>query len=95
MPPTVLLKSLSYSRAAEIVDLLRAGPLTVNEITALMGISQPQCSHVLAILRRTGVVYSRRITGTTSREYRINENVLVSLGRWCTSSLQDNSTARR
>lgn len=43
-----------------ILSLLANGPMTVNQITAEIGLSQPTISRHLGILREAGVVEDRR-----------------------------------
>lgn len=53
---TELIKALSYSRAAVVMDLLRVSPGMVREMIQRIGMSQPQSSQVLSFLRRSGLV---------------------------------------
>ncbi|MHB2024018.1 MAG: ArsR/SmtB family transcription factor [Mycobacteriales bacterium] len=43
-----------------IIDRLRDGPLSVSEVAEALGISQPNASQHLALLRASGMVSARR-----------------------------------
>jgi len=54
-----LCKTLSHPKRQEILDSLRHGEMTVNDIVIRTGISQPNLSQHLSILRNKGVVAAR------------------------------------
>lgn len=53
-------KTLTSSRRLEIIDLLRTGEKTVNELAQLAGVSQANLSQHLAVLRQRKIVTARR-----------------------------------
>ncbi len=53
-------KTLTSPRRLEIIDLLRSGEKTVNELVQLVDISQANLSQHLAILRQRKIVTTRR-----------------------------------
>lgn len=53
-------QTLSNPKRLEIIDLLRDGELTVEELASRMGVNTPNASQHLAIMRRRGVLVSRR-----------------------------------
>ncbi len=55
-----LCKTLANPKRQEILDILRDGEKTVNELVALTGIPQANLSQHLAILRTKGVLANRR-----------------------------------
>ncbi len=55
-----VLKTLSNPRRLEIVHLLAGGPREVSRLAEEMGISQPNVSQHLALLRTAGVVEAER-----------------------------------
>src|SRR5450830_1596268 len=55
-----VLKTLSNPRRLEIIHLLADGPREVSRLAEEMGISQPNVSQHLAIMRSAGVVEAER-----------------------------------
>ncbi|MFA5866408.1 MAG: metalloregulator ArsR/SmtB family transcription factor [Actinomycetota bacterium] len=55
-----LCKTLANPKRQEILDILRNGEKTVNDLVALTGIPQANLSQHLAILRTKGVLANRR-----------------------------------
>ncbi len=55
-----VLKTLSNPRRLEIVHVLAGGPREVSRLAEEMGISQPNVSQHLALLRTAGVVEAER-----------------------------------
>ncbi len=53
-------QTLANAKRLEIIDRLRPGELTVGELAEAMGISQPNVSQHLAVMRRAGIVVARR-----------------------------------
>jgi DNA-binding transcriptional ArsR family regulator len=51
-----LLAALTEPNRLHIVELLRDGPLTVGEITARLGLQQPQASKHLKVLSEAAIV---------------------------------------
>ena len=50
------LAALSEPNRFRIVELLRSGPRSVNEITDRLGLNQPQASKHLRVLKEAGLV---------------------------------------
>lgn len=55
-----LCKTLANPKRQEIMDILRDGERTVNDLVGITGIPQANLSQHLAILRTKGVLSSRR-----------------------------------
>ncbi len=53
-------KTLTSPRRLEIIDLLRSGEKTVNELAQLAEVSQANISQHLAVLRQRKIVVARR-----------------------------------
>ncbi len=53
-------RTLAHAKRIEILSLLREGELSVSELAKQMGVSLPNASQHLAILRDKGVVAARR-----------------------------------
>lgn len=54
-------KAIADPKRLLIIDELRDGPRTVGEIVAALGISQPNASQHLGMLRDRGIVNTRRV----------------------------------
>jgi ArsR family transcriptional regulator, virulence genes transcriptional regulator len=70
-----VLKTLSNPRRLEIIHLLADGPLEVSRLAEAMGISQPNVSQHLALMRAAGVVESER-DGREVR-YRLSDPEII------------------
>ena len=64
----------------EILDLLTAGPLAVGVIAAQAGLSQPNASRHLRILRESGLVLAK--PEAQRRLYELRPEGLAELERW-------------
>src|SRR4051794_29875299 len=64
----------------EILDLLIAGPRPVGELVAETGLSQPNTSRHLRILREAGLVASK--PDGQRRLYELRPEALAELERW-------------
>ena len=64
----------------EILDLLIAGPRPVGELVAETGLSQPNTSRHLRILREAGLVESKPYG--QRRLYELRPEALAELERW-------------
>jgi DNA-binding transcriptional ArsR family regulator len=64
----------------EILDLLIQGPRPVGELAGKSGLSQPNTSRHLRILREAGLVQSR--ADGQRRLYELRAEGLVELERW-------------
>jgi len=70
-----VLKTLSNPRRLEIIHLLAEGPREVSRLAAEMGISQPNVSQHLALMRSAGVVEAER-DGREVR-YRLSDPEII------------------
>lgn len=66
----------------EILDLLISGPRPVGELAAESGLSQPNTSRHLSILRECGLVQSR--ADGQRRLYALRGEGFAELARWLT-----------
>jgi DNA-binding transcriptional ArsR family regulator len=66
----------------EILDLLIAGPRSVGELVSETGLSQPNTSRHLRILREAGLVESR--ADGQRRLYALRGEGFAELARWLT-----------
>ncbi len=73
-------KALSDPTRREILQLLRAGPLTAGEIAAHFASSGATVSHHLSILRDAGLVLDERCGKYIS--YELNTSVVDELLGW-------------
>jgi DNA-binding transcriptional ArsR family regulator len=64
----------------EILDLLRAGPRPVGELVARTGLSQPNTSRHLRIMREAGLVEAR--ADGQRRLYALRREGLAELALW-------------
>jgi ArsR family transcriptional regulator len=53
-------KTLSHAKRLEILDILRQGEMSVGDIVKKMKVSKPNVSQHLAILRKAGILKTRR-----------------------------------
>ena len=70
-----VLKTLSNPRRLEIIHLLADGPREVSRLAEEMGISQPNVSQHLALMRSAGVVEAER-DGREVR-YRLSDPEII------------------
>ena len=54
------IKTLANTRRLEIIHVLAAGPCEVGRLAAEMGLSQPNVSQHLAVMRAAGIVEAER-----------------------------------
>jgi ArsR family transcriptional regulator len=74
-----VLRALAHPRRVEILHRLAEGPADVRSLAAELGISQPNTSQHLAIMRAAGIVEVERL-GRGAR-YRISDpDVVVACG---------------
>jgi DNA-binding transcriptional ArsR family regulator len=66
----------------EILDLLIRGPRAVGELVAETGLSQPNTSRHLRVLREAGLVESRKVG--QRRIYALRGEGFADLARWLT-----------
>ena len=70
-----VLKTLSNPRRLEIIHLLADGPCEVSRLAEEMGISQPNVSQHLALMRSAGIVEAER-DGREVR-YRLSDPEII------------------
>jgi DNA-binding transcriptional ArsR family regulator len=80
MPSTF--EVISDPSRRRLLDLLRNGPAPVGELVAATGMSQPNTSRHLGVLRRAGLVTSRR--AGRQRLYELRLEGFTELARWLT-----------
>jgi DNA-binding transcriptional ArsR family regulator len=66
-----------------LLDAIGTGEVTVNELVTRLGLSQPQVSKHLAVLREVGLVSVRR--DGRHRWYRVNGPALQPIHDWVRS----------
>ncbi|MFU7528524.1 ArsR/SmtB family transcription factor [Qipengyuania sp. ASV99] len=72
------LKAMAHPLRYRILEQLRGGELNVGEIEECSGIGQPALSQQLAILRKAGLVYTRKDAKLVY--YRLDRDRLTQLG---------------
>lgn len=80
------LSALAESNRLKIVELLRAGPLTVGEIADRLGLGQPQASKHLRVLHEAGLVAVHPIANR--RVYTLRPKPFNELDAWLESFRQ-------
>jgi ArsR family transcriptional regulator len=74
-----VLRALAHPRRLQILHLLADGPVEVGTLAAELGISQPNASQHLSVMRQAGVVDAER-AGREVR-YRVSDpDVIVACG---------------
>ncbi len=71
---------MAEPRRRQILDLLAAGELPVNDLVARLGLAQPQVSKHLRVLRQVGLVNVR--DEGRQRLYRVNGKPLKPIHDW-------------
>jgi DNA-binding transcriptional ArsR family regulator len=71
-----IMRTLAHPRRLRIIHRLAAGPIEVGRIAADLGISQPNASQHLAVMRAVGVVEAER-SGREVR-YRLSDPEVVA-----------------
>jgi DNA-binding transcriptional ArsR family regulator len=77
---TDIFNAVAEPRRRQILDLLAAGERPVGELVALLGLSQPQVSKHLGVLRTVGAVNARH--DGRQRVYRLNGPALKPIHDW-------------
>jgi DNA-binding transcriptional ArsR family regulator len=72
--------AVAEPRRRQILDLLAAGELPVNDLVAAMGVAQPLVSKHLRVLREVGLVHVR--DEGRQRLYRLNGQPLKPIHDW-------------
>lgn len=75
--------AVAEPRRREILDILAAGELPVNDLVGLLGLAQPQVSKHLRVLRQVGAVDVRH--EGRRRLYRLNGHALKPIHDWVTN----------
>lgn len=78
MPSTF--EVLAEPRRRQILDVLRAGECSVNDLIALVPVSQPGMSKHLKVLREAGLVRVRQ--DAQRRLYRLSPEPLAEIHEW-------------
>ena len=74
---------LAEPNRRRILDLLRSGERSVNELVAALGLSQPAVSKHLRILKEAGLVEAH--PDAQRRLYSLRTQPLIELDTWLTS----------
>lgn len=74
-----VLRTLAHPRRLDIIHRLAQGPWDVGGLAAAIGISQPNASQHLAVLRNTGLVEAERV-GREVRYRLVDPDVVVACG---------------
>jgi DNA-binding transcriptional ArsR family regulator len=72
--------AVAEPRRRQILDTLAGGERPVNDLVALLGLSQPLVSKHLRVLREVGLVNARE--AGRQRLYRLNGRQLKSIHDW-------------
>ena len=72
--------AIAEPRRRQILDLLAAGELPVNDLVGRLGLAQPQVSKHLRVLREVGLVDVR--DEGRQRMYRLNGGPLKPIADW-------------
>jgi DNA-binding transcriptional ArsR family regulator len=78
--PVDVFAVVAEPRRRQILDQLRQGPSSVNELVSLLDCPQPTVSKHLKVLRLSGLVTSR--TSAQQRIYSLNAASLTELDAW-------------
>jgi len=74
--------AVAEPKRRKVLEVLGANELSVNEIVALLGWSQPTVSKHLGVLKQVGLVKERRVG--RQRLYRVNAERLKPIYDWVT-----------
>jgi len=80
MTMTTVFEAVAEPARREILDLLTAGPLAVGAIAERSGLSQPNASRHLRVLRESGLVQAK--PQAQRRLYELRRGGLSELERW-------------
>lgn len=92
--PTVthdVFTAISDPTRRRMLDLLRAGDLTVTELAASLPVSQPTISEHLRVLRNVGLVAVQR--AGRQRIYRAQESGLDEVRAWLDGGCESSEAA--
>jgi DNA-binding transcriptional ArsR family regulator len=73
-------KALGDENRRTVLDALRAGPASVNELAAMLPIARPGVSRHLRVLREVGLVEVRKTA--QFRIYSLRSEPLAEIDRW-------------
>jgi DNA-binding transcriptional ArsR family regulator len=74
--------AVAEPKRRQVLELLRARELSVNEIVKKLGWTQPMVSKHLGVLKQVGLVSERRVG--RQRMYRLNAERLKPIFDWVT-----------
>ncbi len=77
---SLVFETLSQPIRRDILDQLRDGPKSVNELVAVLDLSQPVISKHLRVLREAGFVSVR--VDAQKRWYQLRAEPLVEVAHW-------------
>lgn len=77
---TTTFSALSEPNRLRIVELLKAGPMTVGEIADRVGLRQPQASKHLRVLLEAGLVEVQ--ADANRRHYKLREQPFQAMDEW-------------
>jgi DNA-binding transcriptional ArsR family regulator len=77
---TATMSALAEPNRLRIVELLRAGPCSVGEITDRLVLSQPQASKHLRVLSQAGIVQAQPVA--QRRVYQLQPEPFEALEAW-------------
>jgi len=80
MTPTSVLEAIAEPTRRRILDAVRDGERSVQELVEIVGMHQPGVSRHLKVLREAGLVGSR--TDAQRRLYRLVPEPLMELDEW-------------
>jgi DNA-binding transcriptional ArsR family regulator len=72
--------AVAEPKRRQVLELLRAGELSVNEIVNKLGWTQPMVSKHLGVLKQVGLVSQRQVG--RQRLYRVNAERLKPIFDW-------------
>jgi len=72
--------AVAEPKRRQVLELLSAGELSVNEIVDKLGWTQPMVSKHLGVLKQVGLVSERRVG--RQRMYRVNAEQLKPIFDW-------------
>src|SRR5919108_970243 len=72
--------AVAEPKRRQVLELLRARELSVNEIVTMLGWTQPMVSKHLGVLKQVGLVSERRVG--RQRLYRVNAERLKPIYEW-------------
>jgi len=87
MAYAIVLEALAEPRRRQILQALKAAPLSVAEITATQPVSRPAVSQHLKVLKTANLVWAEQ--RGTKRVYHLQREGLVELRNWLDGFWED------